>query len=149
VKSQEYLNNGSTVTVTGQSIDTSGEGYAVNAFNSSLNKQISGGIIQTHATQPSPAPLADNSHHSSASNLHVDASTLYKQIRATLTPEEFEQFAANVAAFNSSEQTADETVRNIGKLVKDRMLMLQMRNLIYTALAESRRSSQSNINQGE
>ncbi|KAJ3217819.1 hypothetical protein HDU67_007236 [Dinochytrium kinnereticum] len=71
----------------------------------------------------------------------VDAPTLYKQIRDTLSSQEFEEFAANVASFNASEQSADETVNNIGRLVKDRMLFAQMRTLIYTALAESAKST--------
>ncbi|KND02438.1 uncharacterized protein SPPG_09068 [Spizellomyces punctatus DAOM BR117] len=67
----------------------------------------------------------------------IDAPILYKQIRDSLTPSEFEDFAANVALFNAAQQTADQTVRNIGKIVKDRGLFVQMRSLIYTALEES------------
>ncbi|KAJ3104889.1 hypothetical protein HDU97_008747 [Phlyctochytrium planicorne] len=78
-------------------------------------------------------------------NTVVDAPTLYKQIRDNLSLQEFEEFAANVAAFNASEQSADETVSNIGKLVKDRMLFAQMRTLIYTALAESAKGTSQGV----
>ncbi|KAI9363987.1 hypothetical protein DFJ73DRAFT_480444 [Zopfochytrium polystomum] len=68
----------------------------------------------------------------------VDAASLYKAIRDTLTAVEFEDFAGNVAAFNASTQTAEETVRNIGRIVKDSALVGQMKRLIYTALTASR-----------
>ncbi|ORY51971.1 hypothetical protein BCR33DRAFT_712176 [Rhizoclosmatium globosum] len=71
----------------------------------------------------------------------VDAPTLYKQIRDALSQPEFEAFAGYVAGFNAGELTADEAVKNIGRIVKDKGLFGRMRTLIYTALAESARNS--------
>ncbi|KAJ1551508.1 hypothetical protein HK096_009669 [Nowakowskiella sp. JEL0078] len=68
----------------------------------------------------------------------TDAPTLYKLIRDNLSAGDFEKFAANVAAFNSSQQTAEETILNIGSLVKDKSLFLQMKTLILTAISESK-----------
>ncbi|KAJ3123037.1 hypothetical protein HK098_002257 [Nowakowskiella sp. JEL0407] len=67
----------------------------------------------------------------------IDAPTLYKMIRDALTAQDFEEFASNVAAFNSSNQTADETIKNIGRIVKDRTLFMQMKTLILTAISEN------------
>ncbi|KAJ3286507.1 hypothetical protein HDU76_007967 [Blyttiomyces sp. JEL0837] len=86
---------------------------------------------------PSASASASNQNQNQNPATPIDAPTLYKQIRDTLTASEFEEFAANVAAFNATDQDAEATVRNIGRLVKDRGLFLQMRNLIYTALEES------------
>ncbi|KAI8812828.1 hypothetical protein BJ742DRAFT_791941 [Cladochytrium replicatum] len=67
----------------------------------------------------------------------VDAPTLYKLIRDSLPPRDFDEFAINVAAFNASQQSADVTLRNIDKILKDRELFSQMRSLIFTAMAEA------------
>ncbi|KAI9205354.1 uncharacterized protein BJ171DRAFT_567533 [Polychytrium aggregatum] len=67
----------------------------------------------------------------------IDAPTLYKQIRDSLEPKEFEEFADNISRFNNSQQTAEQTVGNISRIVTDRVLCSQMKQLIYTALAES------------
>ncbi|KAJ3198368.1 hypothetical protein HDU82_001226, partial [Entophlyctis luteolus] len=71
----------------------------------------------------------------------VDAPTLYKQIRAALTHGEFEAFAGYVAAFNAGTAGAEDTVKNIRRVVRDARLFGRMRTLIYTALAESARDS--------
>ncbi|RKP03468.1 hypothetical protein CXG81DRAFT_16977 [Caulochytrium protostelioides] len=86
-------------------------------------------------------PSSSAAASSAASSFTIDAPTLYKQIRQTLAVSQFEAFAANVAAFNASQQTAEETVANIGRIVRDRHLFGQMRTLIYTALAESSREA--------
>ncbi|KAJ3140849.1 hypothetical protein HK101_003456 [Irineochytrium annulatum] len=81
----------------------------------------------SHNNSSHGSPGGGGGGDSSNTSMTVDAPTLYKQIRDTITAAEFEDFAANVAAFNSSEQSADDTVRNIGRLVKDRTLFAQMR----------------------
>ena len=50
---------------------------------------------------------------------------------------EFEEFASNITNFNNGTQSADETVKNIGQIIKNRNLFIQMRTLIYKALAEN------------
>ncbi|TPX58269.1 hypothetical protein PhCBS80983_g03240 [Powellomyces hirtus] len=67
----------------------------------------------------------------------IAAPALYKEIRASLTPSEFEDFASNVAAFNAGDQTAEQTVKNIGGIVRNKRLYACMTSLIYTALDES------------
>ncbi|KAJ3300289.1 hypothetical protein HK104_002488 [Borealophlyctis nickersoniae] len=89
-------------------------------------------------SQASTAPLG----HPTPVPTHVEAPLLYKQIRDVLPPQDFEEFAANVSAFNTSQQTAEETIRNIAKLVKDRTLFMNMRVLIYSALTESAKAGQ-------
>ncbi|ORX53445.1 hypothetical protein BCR36DRAFT_26262 [Piromyces finnis] len=80
----------------------------------------------------------------------IDASQLYKKIKESLQESEFEEFASNITNFNNGTQSADETVRNIGQVIKNRNLFIQMRTLIYKALAENTFSinsvSQSSIN---
>ncbi|KAJ3043896.1 hypothetical protein HDV00_003934 [Rhizophlyctis rosea] len=89
-----------------------------------------------NATQP-PTSQPQQQHPTTPPTTIIDAPVLYKQIRDSLSLEDFEQFAANVAAFNASQQTAEETVQRIGKIVKERELFVAMRTLIFTALAES------------
>ncbi|KAJ1562910.1 hypothetical protein HK405_006037 [Cladochytrium tenue] len=67
----------------------------------------------------------------------VDAASLYRSIRERLTAGEFEAFAANVAAFNASAQTAEETLRNVAAIVGEPVLVAQMRRLIYSALGQA------------
>jgi len=67
----------------------------------------------------------------------IDASQLYKKIKESLQESEFEEFASNITNFNNGTQNADETVRNIGQIIKNRNLFIQMRTLIYKALAEN------------
>ncbi|OUM68724.1 hypothetical protein PIROE2DRAFT_3575, partial [Piromyces sp. E2] len=55
----------------------------------------------------------------------------------SLQESEFEEFASNITNFNNGTQSADETVRNIGQIIKNRNLFIQMRTLIYKALAEN------------
>lgn len=68
----------------------------------------------------------------------VDAPRVYRQIRDVLSPEEFEKFARIIAAFNANTTTADETITAIEKLLSQhRALFIQMKTLVYRALAES------------
>ncbi|TPX35903.1 hypothetical protein SmJEL517_g01840 [Synchytrium microbalum] len=96
-----------------------------------------------HTTTPSKPPHSTLSSPPSGPS-YIDAPTLYKHIRDALLPSEFEEFASNVASFNSSQISADEAVKNIGRIVRDRTLFAQMRTLIYTALAESDKSGLTN-----
>ncbi|KAJ3237509.1 hypothetical protein HDU81_009321 [Chytriomyces hyalinus] len=99
---------------------------------------------QTHPMSKTPTPAPTNSTNASTlSSAPIDAPTLYKQIRDALSQSEFEAFAGYVAGFNAGELSADEAVKNIGRIVKDRGLFSRMRTLIYTALAESARGENS------
>ncbi|KAJ3044043.1 hypothetical protein HK097_001592, partial [Rhizophlyctis rosea] len=93
------------------------------------------------ADHPEPSPKVTTPSHpattSPPTSTLIDAPILYKQIRDSLSPKDFEDFAANVAAFNAAQQTAEETVTKIGKIVKERELFGAMKGLIFTALAES------------
>ncbi|KAJ3403449.1 hypothetical protein HDV05_007793, partial [Chytridiales sp. JEL 0842] len=139
-----HSNAAATGTPTPAQPSNSGNGYATSLLkpsdsisNTSRSMNASGETV----TPSSVRQQKQEPQQTPSEQIHVDASTLYKQIRATLTSEEFEEFAANVARFNASEQTADETVRRIAGLVRDGKLMMQMRNLIYTALEESVRAT--------
>ncbi|KAI9097191.1 hypothetical protein DFS34DRAFT_113307 [Phlyctochytrium arcticum] len=103
-------------------------------------------VAHQQSTLSSPNPgiaavdsplISDNDGRVGVGSSSIDAPTLYKQIREGLSPGQFEEFASNVALFNSGQQTADQTVRNVGQIVKERRLFVQMRTLIYTALEES------------
>jgi len=78
-----------------------------------------------------------NSVAEGKTSTEVNAAILYRQIRDTLTPAQFEQFAGYVTAFNNLSQSAEETLRKLNVLIKDRTLFLQMRTLILKALNES------------
>ncbi|KAI8835609.1 hypothetical protein BJ741DRAFT_218980 [Chytriomyces cf. hyalinus JEL632] len=97
----------------------------------------------THPMSKTPTPAPTNNSASTLSSAPIDAPTLYKQIRDALSQSEFEAFAGYVAGFNAGELSADEAVKNIGRIVKDRGLFSRMRTLIYTALAESARGENS------
>jgi len=81
----------------------------------------------------------NNNNNNSGNNngQKIDASQLYKKIKESLKESEFEDFASNITNFNNGTQSADETVRNIGQIIKNRNLFIQMRTLIYKALAEN------------
>ncbi|KAJ3002376.1 hypothetical protein HKX48_002355 [Thoreauomyces humboldtii] len=90
------------------------------------------------STTPTPHPRPSPVTSSAIVIAPVDAPALYKEIRNSLTPPEFEAFASNVAAFNAAEQTAHDTVRNIEGIVRNRRLCALMTSLIYTALDEGK-----------
>ncbi|KAF9390303.1 hypothetical protein CPC16_005158 [Podila verticillata] len=69
----------------------------------------------------------------------VDASAftlLYKEIRDSMDATSFGLFARVVTAFNEGEKTTDETLQEVGKIVKDRALNQRFKNLIEQAIAE-------------
>ena len=75
-------------------------------------------------------------------SLYVSVSVVqYKQIREVLTPADFDQFASNIANFNAGNQSAAETVQNIGQLIKVSSLVSQMKTLIHRAISESAQES--------
>ncbi|KAF8931406.1 hypothetical protein BGZ58_007656 [Dissophora ornata] len=69
----------------------------------------------------------------------VDASAftmLYKEIRDSMDTSSFGMFARVVTSFNEGEKTTDETLDEVGKIVKDRVLNQRFRDLIHQAIAE-------------
>ncbi|KAJ1559732.1 hypothetical protein HK405_009550 [Cladochytrium tenue] len=81
---------------------------------------------------PSSAAVAA----AAAAAARPDASAIYRQIREACTAEEFKAFAAEIAAFNASKSTPEQTLARIGKIVRDKVLFEHMRNLIYSALSD-------------
>lgn len=63
---------------------------------------------------------------------------LYRAIRDTLTPVDFERFATLIGMFNDNARSAAETIRDVERIVKDRGLVDRMRCMIYQALEEER-----------
>ncbi|KXS11462.1 hypothetical protein M427DRAFT_138242 [Gonapodya prolifera JEL478] len=76
------------------------------------------------------------SSRSAPSPSPTDTSHLYSQIRSNLTKREFDEFATTISRFNRGEQSADETVRGLAKLVRDRDHFVRMRALVYSAVSE-------------
>ncbi|KAF9571627.1 hypothetical protein EC968_000367 [Mortierella alpina] len=69
----------------------------------------------------------------------VDASAftmLYKEIRDSMDATSFGLFARVVTAFNEGEKTTEETLQEVGKIVKDQGLNQRFRDLIHQAIAE-------------
>ena len=66
----------------------------------------------------------------------VDASTLYKLIRQVLTQEAFESFASTIASFNAGHLSADDTVREVYRIVGQGDLSDQMSRLILDAVRD-------------
>ncbi|KAG0292146.1 hypothetical protein BGZ98_002708 [Dissophora globulifera] len=89
---------------------------------------------QTHAAS------ASNETRPQQSNGGVDASAftmLYKEIRDSMDVSSFGMFArAVVTSFNEGEKTTDETLDEVGKIVKDRALNQRFRDLIHQAIAD-------------
>ncbi|KAG0031375.1 p24 complex component [Podila clonocystis] len=76
---------------------------------------------------------------STAGSSGVDASaftSLYKEIRDSMDATSFGLFARVVTAFNEGEKTTNETLQEVGKIVKDRALNQRFKNLIEQAIAE-------------
>ncbi|KNE57787.1 hypothetical protein AMAG_04638 [Allomyces macrogynus ATCC 38327] len=84
-------------------------------------------------------PSTSHASHAAAPNSSTtaDAQSLYRKIRDALSPEDFAQFASTINAFNSNKIGVDETIQRVDQIVADRQLFVQMRALIYRALAES------------
>ncbi|KAJ3369821.1 hypothetical protein GGF31_004892 [Allomyces arbusculus] len=84
-------------------------------------------------------PSTSHASHAPAPNSSTtaDAQSLYRKIRDALSPEDFAQFASTINAFNSNKIGVDETIHRVDQIVADRQLFVQMRALIYRALAES------------
>ncbi|KAF9432155.1 hypothetical protein BGZ76_011188 [Entomortierella beljakovae] len=82
---------------------------------------------------------ASNEDSSKRSNGGVDASAftmLYKEIRDSMDTTSFGLFAKVVAAFNEGDKTTEETLEEVGKIVKDRSLNQRFRDLIHQAIAD-------------
>ncbi|KAG0262823.1 hypothetical protein BG011_009654 [Mortierella polycephala] len=80
-----------------------------------------------------------NEHETQQSNGNVNASAftmLYKEIRDSMDSSSFGLFAQVVAAFNEGEKSTEETLQEVGKIVKDRELNQRFRDLIHQAIAE-------------
>jgi hypothetical protein len=58
-----------------------------------------------------------------------------------LSPQDFDNFATQIAEFNAGNQTAGHTVMAISRLIKDQKLVQQMKTLIMKALAETSQAS--------
>ncbi|KAJ3241077.1 hypothetical protein HDU78_001998 [Chytriomyces hyalinus] len=123
--------------------ETSGANNSTNSTRLGGGGNTTASSNSTHPMSKTPTPAPSNNSASSLSSAPIDAPTLYKQIRDALSQSEFEAFAGYVAGFNAGELSADEAVKNIGRIVKDRGLFSRMRTLIYTALAESARGENS------
>ncbi|KAI8622442.1 hypothetical protein BC830DRAFT_1089134 [Chytriomyces sp. MP71] len=110
-------------------------------FSTPVNQQLT--ARPAPAATPSPAGTSKHDPSPASAGGPIDAPTLYKQIREALSQSEFEAFAGFVAGFNAGDLSADDAVRSIGRVVRDRGLFSRMRTLIYTALAESSRGTEA------
>ncbi|KAF8981066.1 hypothetical protein BGZ46_003303 [Entomortierella lignicola] len=89
-----------------------------------------------HESHPTGTTDTNNAKHS---NGGVDASAftmLYKEIRDSMDASSFGMFARVVTAFNEGDKTTEETLEEVGKIVKDRALNQRFRDLIHQAIAE-------------
>ncbi|ORZ30460.1 hypothetical protein BCR44DRAFT_90273 [Catenaria anguillulae PL171] len=94
---------------------------------------------RSSASKPSAATTAANTTANTTANTSTvaDAQALYRAIRGTLSAESFTKFAHTINAFNANTIGVEETVARVEAIVTDRQLFMQMRNLIYKAMAES------------
>lgn len=69
----------------------------------------------------------------------VDAALLYREIRDSLTPLEFDKFADSVAAFNAGRASAEDSIYAISLIIKDSYLFSQMKRLISDAILEDQK----------
>ena len=105
-----------------------------NDNNQSLNKSQSNNNDGNNQSKNNSRNMGDVS---------IDAPTLYKRIRARLTPSEFDKFATCIAQFNSGLKSANETVGVVKGLVSDKGLVGQMEVLIMRAVSEEGSFDQS------
>ncbi|KAG0054168.1 hypothetical protein BGZ83_011864 [Gryganskiella cystojenkinii] len=81
----------------------------------------------------------------------VDASaftTLYKEIRDSMDVTSFGMFARVVTAFNEGEKTTDETLQEVGMIVKDQALNQRFQDLIHQAIAEKESQLEDEVGNG-
>ncbi|RUS13596.1 hypothetical protein BC937DRAFT_95080, partial [Endogone sp. FLAS-F59071] len=82
----------------------------------------------------------DRDKDTDLSNLEGSFVELYKQIRVSLSEDDFRNFAEVVRAFNNSEKTAEETVFAVEVIVKSRDLFVRFRDLVGRALLEKEKA---------
>ncbi|KAF9949398.1 hypothetical protein BGZ65_007354 [Modicella reniformis] len=94
---------------------------------------LSGKISDTYTGSTS------DRNHSQDNDGGVDASAfteLYKAIRDSMDATSFGMFAGVVESFNKGDKTTEETLEEVGTIVKDRSLNQRFRELIHQAIAE-------------
>ncbi|KAJ3157598.1 40S ribosomal protein S26 [Geranomyces michiganensis] len=89
------------------------------------------------STTPTPASVRRRSQQQSGTQI-IDAAALYREIKRTLAPADFEAFASSVAAFNAGAQTPSQTVQSVAGIVKDPRLISCMTTLIFSAIEEAK-----------
>ncbi|KAF9113949.1 hypothetical protein BGX27_000480, partial [Mortierella sp. AM989] len=98
-----------------------------------------------HDSRTTSAADGDNAKRSTGG---VDASAftmLYKEIRDSMDASSFGMFARVVTAFNEGDKTTEETLDEVGKIVKDRALNQRFRDLIHQAIAEKDNQLENNV----
>ncbi|KAI1314943.1 hypothetical protein EDD11_001528 [Mortierella claussenii] len=95
--------------------------------------------------------MANDNNSSQRKGGGVDASAftmLYKEIRDSMDAISFGLFARVVTSFNEGDKTTEETLDEVGMIVKDRALNQRFRDLIHQAIAE-KESQMENENGNE
>ncbi|KAG0361141.1 hypothetical protein BGZ54_009220 [Gamsiella multidivaricata] len=127
-------------TSTPHNIRASGyESSARNQREESQYRQIAsyGDKADKHAEGTANKNRVEKSGGSGSGGVDASAFTmLYKEIRDSMDASSFGMFARVVAAFNEGEKTTEETLGEVGKIVKDRTLNQRFRDLIHQAIAE-------------
>jgi hypothetical protein len=65
--------------------------------------------------------------------LQVDAISFYKQVKQVLDPDLFQEFAANIKALNTGQQSVEETVRKVLDIIGEErpFLRAKFQRLVY------------------
>jgi len=99
-----------------------------------------------NATPVTPSlskPTPSNSSSSSGKDydsLVDSANELYSEIKEVLTPQQFTEFALNISKLNNAEQTVEETLENVGRLLKDHVTYLSRLERLIQAAADGGKS---------
>ncbi|GJJ78873.1 hypothetical protein EMPS_11232 [Entomortierella parvispora] len=129
--------------------DNASSRYHTSGYESS-SKQAKDSLATRSRRSTEAQHQADQkqSQDQSQSQGGVDASaftTLYKEIRDSMDVTSFGRFARVVTAFNEGEKTTDETLQEVGKIVKDRSLNQRFQDLIHQAIAEKENQLEDDV----
>jgi uncharacterized membrane-anchored protein YhcB (DUF1043 family) len=87
----------------------------------------------TASPAPAPAPTAQDIAPDSGKPDAVDAISFYKQVKQVLDPDVFQEFAANIKALNTGQQSVEETVRKVLDIIGEErpFLRAKFQRLVY------------------
>jgi len=110
------------------------QNYPPSSYGSSAAAHTSG--PSAYSPAPAPAPAQSGRAQDIAPDNKpdaVDAISFYKQVKQVLDPDVFQEFAANIKALNTGQQSVEETVRKVLDIIGEErpFLRAKFQRLVY------------------